>query len=142
MSATGGKQAACTCGRDDRRGPLHEHSCPVFLTWSHRPTVSARAAAAGRERAPRSPTEWAVLDTLRGHLYDYRSRGSKPDDPGWHPCSCGWEGYWCDWQPHVAEQIVAALPAPAAAGQVRPPDTAADEPDTHRAPQHGRTDHS
>ena len=57
----------------------------------------------------RSKTEWAVLDELRRHLYDTRDRGSKPTDPGWHVCSCGWEGYWCDWQPHVAEKITKAL---------------------------------
>lgn len=55
--------------------------------------------------------EWAVLDTLRAHRYDIADRGSKPDDPGWHVCSCGWEGYWCDFQPHIAERIVARLAA-------------------------------
>jgi hypothetical protein len=51
----------------------------------------------------------AVLVELRGHRYDTSDRASKPHDPGWHACSCGWEGYWCDWQPHVAEQIAAVL---------------------------------
>jgi hypothetical protein len=54
----------------------------------------------------------SVLTELRRHHYDLSDRGSKPDDPGWHRCDpCGWEGYWCDWQPHVAEHIVAALEA-------------------------------
>lgn len=59
----------------------------------------------------RSKTEWAVLDELRRHDYDYRNKGEKPDDPGWHACRCGWEGYWCDYQPHVAERITIALDA-------------------------------
>jgi hypothetical protein len=54
--------------------------------------------------------EWLVLTALRRHLYVYGDKGSKPSDPGWHVCSCGsWEGYWSGYQPHVAEQIVAAL---------------------------------
>lgn len=52
-----------------------------------------------------TPTEWAVLTVLREHRYDYRDKGAKPDDPGWHRCSCGWEGYWSGWQPHVAENV-------------------------------------
>lgn len=66
------------------------------------------------EQAPvrsRSRTEWVVLDELRSHLYDTRTRGSKPEDPGWHACSCGWEGYWVEWQPHVAHEITRALEA-------------------------------
>jgi hypothetical protein len=59
----------------------------------------------------RSRTEWAVLDLLRGHLYDYRDKGSKPVDPGWHACKCGWQGHWCDYQPHVAQKIVEAVHA-------------------------------
>jgi hypothetical protein len=61
---------------------------------------------------PRTNTEWTVLDILRRHSYDYRNKGAKPHDPGWHACSCGWEGYWCDYQPHVAQQITGALDAP------------------------------
>jgi len=53
---------------------------------------------------------WLVLEELRRHRYDLANKGSKPTDPGWHACSCGaWEGYWCDYQPHVAEQIVGVL---------------------------------
>ena len=62
-------------------------------------------SAAPTQTCKRSPTEWAILDELRKHYYDIRLKGSKPDDPGWHECSCGWEGYWCSWQPHVAERI-------------------------------------
>jgi hypothetical protein len=55
----------------------------------------------------------AVLDELRRHHYDTRDEGANPSDPGWHACTCAWEGYWCDYHPHVAEQIAAALDAPA-----------------------------
>lgn len=60
-------------------------------------------------QARRSATEWMVLDMLRRHHYDTRDRGGKPDDPGWHVCSCGWGGYWSDFHPHLAERIVKAL---------------------------------
>lgn len=76
----------------------------------------AQAEETQQGRKVRSKTEWAVLDELRKHYYDTRTRGSKPDDPGWHPCTCGWEGYWCDWQPHVAEKITATLPGDPGAG--------------------------
>lgn len=26
----------CTCGKAARRGPFHNHECPVFLRWSNR----------------------------------------------------------------------------------------------------------
>lgn len=53
---------------------------------------------------------WAILSTLRQHRYDIHDRASKPTDPGWHACSCGWEGYWSDWHPHVADRIRALFP--------------------------------
>lgn len=34
----------CSCGKGARRGPLHEHSCPVFIQWSHRETAGADAS--------------------------------------------------------------------------------------------------
>jgi hypothetical protein len=49
---------------------------------------------------------YALQDALRLHLYDYRRKGEKPDDPGWHECTCGtWQGYWSGWQPHVADHL-------------------------------------
>lgn len=50
-----------------------------------------------------------MLDEVRQHYYDVFAKGTKPDDPGWHSCRCGWQGYWCDYEPHVAERIVGAL---------------------------------
>ena len=47
-------------------------------------------------------------DILNSHRYDYRRKGSKPDSPGWHECSCGWEGYWTSFNPHVANHLRAA----------------------------------
>jgi hypothetical protein len=53
---------------------------------------------------------WLILTELRRHRYDYGGKGTKPADPGWHVCACeAWEGYWCDYQPHVAEQVDTAL---------------------------------
>jgi len=64
-------------------------------------------------REHRSPTEaeWPVLEELREHIYQYwlAGPGGKPGDPGWHPCRCGWEGYWSAWQPHVAQALVEKL---------------------------------
>lgn len=54
---------------------------------------------------PTADVRWALLTEVRRHDYDTRDRRSRPDDPGWHGCSCGWEGYWCDWQPHVADHL-------------------------------------
>jgi hypothetical protein len=54
---------------------------------------------------------WAVLTVLRKHRYDYtkNATSSRPGDPGWNVCDCGWEGYWCNFQPHVAEELVKTL---------------------------------
>lgn len=52
---------------------------------------------------------YALQDEVRAHRYDYSTKGSKPDDPGWHACRCGWEGYWCDFEPHVADQLRALV---------------------------------
>ena len=50
--------------------------------------------------------EYAVLTVLRHHIYRTDRQGNeRPDDPGWHPCTCGWEGYWSDYQPHVASHV-------------------------------------
>lgn len=60
----------------------------------------------------RKPTdeEWPILQELRLHYYDHREKGSeRPSDPGWHVCRCGWQGYWSDYDPHVAQRVAAAL---------------------------------
>ena len=66
--------------------------------------------------APRDPEDerrYAVAQALRRHHYDTCTTGTRPDDPGWHPCRCGkWEGYWCDfYDEHLAPEILAALRA-------------------------------
>jgi len=44
------------------------------------------------------------------HRYETRNRGSqRPSDPGWHCCSCGWEGYWSAFEPHVADELRALV---------------------------------
>ncbi len=48
---------------------------------------------------------YALQDVMRAHRYELQEKGSKPDDPGWHPCTCGWEGYWSSFEPHVADEL-------------------------------------
>ena len=48
---------------------------------------------------------YKIQDILTKHRYVIEDRGSKPDDPGWHACTCGWEGYWSDFHPHLADLI-------------------------------------
>jgi hypothetical protein len=53
---------------------------------------------------------YRLQDVLTAHLYDYKRKGAKPDDPGWHECSCGkWEGYWSGFRPHVADHLRASV---------------------------------
>lgn len=66
---------------------------------------------AGRATAKQRRDERAILEALYAHQYDTAKKGSKPDDPGWHACSCGWEGYWCNWQPHLADVLNGAAAA-------------------------------
>lgn len=69
----------------------------------------------GIQDTSRSPvlltTLSAVVQALRTHTYDYRTKGSRPDDPGWHMCRCGeWAGYWCDfYDEHLAPEILKVL---------------------------------
>jgi hypothetical protein len=59
-----------------------------------------------RERGWTNDPGYAFQDVVRQHRYDYRNKGSKPADPGWHVCSCGgWEGYWSGFEPHVADHL-------------------------------------
>ena len=45
-----------------------------------------------------------VLDVLDAHRYLYDGVA-----PGWNSCSCGWQGYWSQFNPHVADCVVEAL---------------------------------
>lgn len=55
---------------------------------------------------------YKMQDELLRHRFEINDHGEKPDDPGWHVCSCGgWEGYWCDWQPHVTDGLRALVVA-------------------------------
>lgn len=46
---------------------------------------------------------YKIQDALRKHLYQdwIRIEGKV----GWHACKCGWEGYWCDFEPHVVDYL-------------------------------------
>lgn len=56
---------------------------------------------------------YALQEIIQRHRYDYDNKGTKPQAPGWHMCSCGaWEGYWSGFQPHVANHLRnAVIPA-------------------------------
>lgn len=56
---------------------------------------------------------YELEQVIRLHRYEHHLKGEKPDDPGWHECSCGtWEGYWSSWHSHVADHLraVALMP--------------------------------
>lgn len=48
---------------------------------------------------------YEIQRRLEEHRYDYENKGEKPDDPGWHACTCGWEGYWSGFHPHLADEL-------------------------------------
>lgn len=82
---------------------------------------------AGAWREERGPG-WArdigyrLQETLGRHsTTNYANRGSKPNDPGWHSCTCGWEGYWTDFHPHLADELreLVADPPPITEAAVR-----------------------
>lgn len=59
---------------------------------------------------PADEARWVIRDALSTHRYESHRPGSdRPSDPGWHPCPCGWQGYWSSFEPHVAEHVCAAL---------------------------------
>lgn len=61
---------------------------------------------------------YGLQKVLGEHRYLDVQRGSKQDDPGWHPCTCGWEGYWSAFHPHVADHLRMSV---AAAGLLAAP---------------------
>lgn len=55
-----------------------------------------------RERGWQRDVGYALQDVLRSHVYqDWKHRARV----GWHACTCGWEGYWPDFHPHVADHL-------------------------------------
>ena len=49
---------------------------------------------------------WAFLSVVQSHRYDYADKGDKPDDPGWHVCTCRtWQGYWTGFDTHVTNHL-------------------------------------
>lgn len=63
-----------------------------------------------------------VFEKVLGeHRYDIKRKGIKPDDPGWHECSCGnWQGYWSGFHPHLADHLRAAVIANEHPSEPRP----------------------
>lgn len=60
---------------------------------------------------------YLAQNELDRHSYLLSDKGTKPDDPGWHTCRCGgWEGYWTQFHPHVADHIRSALLSATVAG--------------------------
>lgn len=64
-----------------------------------------RAWRANREPGWSRDIGYSFQDVLGAHHYDLFDKGSRPTDPGWHTCRCGWEGYWIDFHPHVADHL-------------------------------------
>ena len=62
-----------------------------------------------RETGWTSDIGYALQDVLRDHTYLVHTPSTKAGDPGWHPCSCGWEGYWSEFHPHVADHLRAVV---------------------------------
>ena len=63
----------------------------------------------GRETGP-TAEEWPLLDVLRGHVWRSDVDGDlRVGDPGWHACSCGLQGYWSDFHPHLAAELAVVV---------------------------------
>lgn len=69
------------------------------------PGPDLHAWRANRERGWSRDIGYSLQDVLGAHHYDLFNKGSRPEDPGWHTCRCGWEGYWVDFHPHVADHL-------------------------------------
>lgn len=52
---------------------------------------------------------YVLQDILRDHRYQDHIPSTKAGDPGWHSCTCGWEGYWSEFDGHVANYLRAAV---------------------------------
>lgn len=63
-----------------------------------------------REKGWTRDIGYRLQDVLSEHRYEYDNKGAKPQDPGWHTCSCGgWQGYWSGFEPHVADMLRAVV---------------------------------
>lgn len=74
--------------------------------------MSETDIAAWREnRGPLWYTDigYVLQDILRDHRYQAHIPSMKHGDPGWHACTCGWEGYWSEFDGHVANYLRAAV---------------------------------
>lgn len=65
------------------------------------------------------PSREDVRDVVAAHRYR-PNVGLRADDPGWHPCDCGeWEGYWCDFDTHATDAVLALFAAQPTVAQVK-----------------------
>lgn len=89
--------------------------CSQDKTWEHHDQTDGHPCT----RCLLSSLEWVLLTVMRQHYYKVQERtATKPDDPGWHACTCGWEGYWSDYQPHVAAEQIKHVISPGQTGEV------------------------
>lgn len=106
-----GPDAVYTVGStDDLPGVVLRETGERYATAWLRPAEDEFFEERGAWREDRGP-KWSddlgylLQDALRAHHYDYSGHGSRPDDPGWHPCDCGWEGYWTGYEEHVIDHL-------------------------------------
>lgn len=72
--------------------------------------VDISAWRENREKGWYKDIGYAIQTVIQSHRYDYKAKGEKPDDPGWHECACGqWAGYWSSFEPHVADCVRALI---------------------------------
>lgn len=84
----------------------------VPMTNEERLAHVRKTATFAIRRGQEGDMAWALQYVISSHTYDTWTRGSKRDDPGWHPCRCGlWEGYWSGYNTHVAEDQLKMLVA-------------------------------
>jgi hypothetical protein len=88
-------------------------------------TIAPEAWRDNREPGWFNDLGYKFDDILNSHRYEYDLKGARPDDPGWHECSCGWEGYWHGFNDHVANELRAAVTGPG--GSVRTEFSATDD---------------
>lgn len=58
-----------------------------------------------REKGWQKDIGYLLQDVVRSHRYELWENGTEKSGTGWHPCSCGWEGYWSSFEPHVADEL-------------------------------------
>lgn len=71
-----------------------------------RPEAADSSWRLNREKGWQYDIGYLLQDVVRSHRYELWENGTEKSGTGWHPCSCGvWEGYWPDFEPHVADEL-------------------------------------